>query len=142
MPGLRYVPYVIGKYHNVFNTFSSNVCNIPLSNYNFAIFVNGKFQNLFTHWSSDSFLDCIFLHYNYFFVIYYLGEYFQFLVTRSGYVETNRGPKKQAHLKFFHWNLNGSAAHNFAKVPLIKVLIKRFHFDIVYLKHFWALSVP
>ena len=86
---------------------------------------------MFTQRSSDIFLDYIFLRFNYFFVIYYLGEYFQFLVTRSGYVETNPGPKKQAHLKFFHWSLNGPAANNFAKVPLLEVLTKRFHFDIV-----------
>ena len=29
-------------------------------------------------------------------------------------------------MKFFHWNLNGLAAHNFAKVPLIEADINTF----------------
>ena len=29
-------------------------------------------------------------------------------------------------MKFFHWNLNGLAAHNFPKIPLIEADINKF----------------
>ena len=42
------------------------------------------------------------------------------LLIRSGDVELNPGPKKSSSLTFFHWNLNGIAAHDFAKISLIQ----------------------
>ena len=40
----------------------------------------------------------------------------QILLIQSDDVEFNPGPKKSSSLTFFHWNLNGIAAHDFAKI--------------------------
>ena len=47
-------------------------------------------------------------------------------------------PKKEVLLKFVHWNLNGLATHNFAKVPLIKGCIKKAHISETFLD----MSIP
>ena len=44
----------------------------------------------------------------------------QILLIRSGDVELNPGPMKSSSLTFFHWNLNGIAANDFAKISLIQ----------------------
>ena len=44
----------------------------------------------------------------------------QILLIQSGDVELNPGPKKSSSLTFFPWSLNGIAAHDFAKIPLIQ----------------------
>ena len=49
----------------------------------------------------------------------------------SGDTETNPGPEKSCAIKFCHCNLNGLAAHEFVKVPLIKAFITLHNFDIV-----------
>ena len=62
------------------------------------------------------------------------GEYLRILLLiKSCDVESNPGAKKQSCLKFFHWNLNGLAAHEFIKLPLIEAYIATRNFDIVYL---------
>ena len=43
------------------------------------------------------------------------------LLIRSGDVELNPGPNKSSLLTFFYWNLNGIAAHDFAKISLILI---------------------
>ena len=49
----------------------------------------------------------------------------------SGDIETNPGPKKSSAIKFCHWNLNGLAAHDFVKVPLIEAFTITHNLDIV-----------
>ena len=57
--------------------------------------------------------------------------------------ETNPCPKKQSCLKFFHWNLDGLAAHDFIKLPLIEAYIATNNFDIVCLSEtFLDSSIP
>ena len=53
------------------------------------------------------------------------------LLLISGDIETNPGPKKSSATKFCHWNLNGLAAHDFVKVPLIEAFITTHNFDII-----------
>ena len=48
------------------------------------------------------------------------------LLVNSGDIETNPGPRKFFPIKFCHWNLNGLAAHDFIKVPLIENFICSF----------------
>ena len=48
----------------------------------------------------------------------------------SGDIETITGPKKSSAIKFCFWNLNGLAAHDFVKVPLIEAFITTHNFDI------------
>ena len=43
-----------------------------------------------------------------------------FLLLKSGGIESNPGPRKRSALKFCHWNLNGVAAHEFTKLSLLE----------------------
>ena len=52
------------------------------------------------------------------------------LLLESGDIETNPGPRK-SFIKFCHWNLNGLAAYDFVKIPLIEAFIKTHNFDII-----------
>ena len=45
----------------------------------------------------------------------------------------NRDPKKSSLLTFFHWNLNGIAAHDFAKISLIQSHALFYDIDITFL---------
>ena len=45
----------------------------------------------------------------------------------------NPGPKKSSSLTFFHWNLNGIAAHDFAKISLIQSHALFYNIDIIFL---------
>ena len=56
---------------------------------------------------------------------------FKHLLLLSGDIEVNRGPKRSSNIKFCQWNLNGLAAHDFIKVPLIEAFITTSNFDIV-----------
>ena len=57
-------------------------------------------------------------------------------------VELNPGPKKSSSLSFFHWNLNGIAAHDFAKIPSIQSQALFYNIDIIFLsKMFLDLSI-
>ena len=48
----------------------------------------------------------------------------------SGDIETNPGPSI-SFIKFYHWNLNGLAAHDFVKMLLIEAFITTHNFDII-----------
>ena len=52
---------------------------------------------------------------------------------RSGDVELNPGPNKSSSLTFFHWNLNGIAAHDFSKISLIQSHALSYNIDIIFL---------
>ena len=44
---------------------------------------------------------------------------------------------------FCHWNLNGLAAHEFVKIPLIEAIITTHNFDIISLsKTFLDSTIP
>ena len=53
------------------------------------------------------------------------------LLVNSGDIETNPGPRKSSPIKFCRWNLNGLAAHDFIKVPLIEAFISTHNLDIL-----------
>ena len=57
--------------------------------------------------------------------------FIQLLIFCSGDVEVNPGPKIKRQLSFFHWNLNGLAAHSFIKVSLLQALAVTHNYDIV-----------
>ena len=121
--------------------------------YNKAHFLNRK--NLFTSQTSMykeqnevAFPSGIFifarilLFFFFYLKMRFQGEYLRILLLiRSGDIETNPGPKKQSCLKFFHWNLNGLAAHNFIKLPLIESYITINNFDIVSLSETYLDSI-
>ena len=57
------------------------------------------------------------------------------LITLSGDVELNPGPKRNAVQTFSicHWNLNSICAHNFAKLSLLRAYVSVHKFDIIFL---------
>ena len=55
------------------------------------------------------------------------------LLIRSGDVELNPGPMKSSSLSFFHWNLNETAAHDFAKTSLIQSHALFYNINIIFL---------
>ena len=57
----------------------------------------------------------------------------QILLIQPGDVELNPGPKKSSSLTFFPWNLNGIAAHDFAKISLIQCYALSCNTDIIFL---------
>ena len=63
-------------------------------------------------------------------IIFFINN-FKHLLLLSGDIEVNPGPKISSNIKYCHWNLNGLAAHDFIKVPLIEAFITTSNFDIV-----------
>ena len=55
----------------------------------------------------------------------------QLLIVCIGDIEINPGPKIKSQLSFFHWNLNGLAAHNFIKVSLLQALAATNDYNII-----------
>ena len=55
------------------------------------------------------------------------------LITRSGDVELNPGPKRNAAqtLSICHWNLNSTCAHNFVKLHLLRAYVSVHKFQII-----------
>ena len=55
------------------------------------------------------------------------------MITFSGDVELNPGPKRKAAqtLSMCHWNLNSICAHNFAKLSLLRAYVSVHKFDII-----------
>ena len=55
------------------------------------------------------------------------------MITLSGDVEINPGPKRKATqtLSICHWNLNSICAHNFAKLSLLRAYVSIHKFDII-----------
>ena len=53
------------------------------------------------------------------------------LLLLSGDIEANLALKHSSNIKFCYCNLSGLAAHDFIKVPLVEVFIKRNNLDIV-----------
>ena len=55
------------------------------------------------------------------------------LITLSGDVELNPGPKRNTvqTLSICHWNLNSICAHNFAKLTLLRAYVSVHKFDII-----------
>lgn len=64
-------------------------------------------------------------------IISYITIFNETLLLRSGDIELNPGPKKLSNLTFFHWNLNGIAAHDFVKMTLIHSYVALHHTDII-----------
>ena len=56
---------------------------------------------------------------NYMLTITFFINNFKYLILLSRDIGVNPGPKRSSNIKFFHWNLNKLAAHDFIKVPLI-----------------------
>ena len=64
-------------------------------------------------------------------ILFVFWYYFiwKILLVNSGDIETNPGPRKCSPIKFCQWNLNGLAAPDFIKVPLIEAFISTHNVD-------------
>ena len=58
--------------------------------------------------------------------------FYSILITLSGDVETNPGPKRNSTetFSFCHWNLISISSHNYVKISLLKAYITVHKFDI------------
>ena len=65
------------------------------------------------------------------FYLFYDTIFSKILLVNFGDIETNPGPRKSSPIKFCRWNLNGLAAHDFIKVPLIEAFISTHNLDIL-----------
>ena len=61
-------------------------------------------------------------------IMYFLNNFKYLLLLLSGDIEVNL---QYHNIKFCHWNLNGLAAHDFIKLPLMEAFIATSNFDIV-----------
>ena len=65
------------------------------------------------------------------------------LLKISGDIESNPGPCKSSTLKFYHWNLNGLAVHEFTKLSLLEGYINVNNIDIIcFSETFLDSSIP
>ena len=97
-----------------------------------VVFLNSSFIFIFKD-ASESIKETNLTWPDYMFTIRYLINNFKhLLLLLSGGIETKPGPKRSSNIKFCHWNLNGLAAHDFIKVPLVEAFITSNHFDLVY----------
>ena len=96
-----------------------------------VVFLNSSFFFIFKG-ASDSIKETILTWPVYMFAIrYFINNFKHLLLLLSGDIETNPGPKRSSNIKFCHWNLNGLAAHDFIKVPLVEAFITSNNFDLV-----------
>ena len=51
--------------------------------------------------------------------------------SRNCYSNCYLGPEKQHQISFYHWNLNGLAAHNFSKVSLLQAISVSKNYDLI-----------
>ena len=94
-------------------------------------FLNSSFIFIFKS-ASESITETILTWPVYMFAIrYFINNFKHLLLLLSGDIETNPGPKRSSNIKFCHWNLNGLAAHDFIKVPLVEAFITSNNFDLV-----------
>ena len=72
--------------------------------------------------------------------------FYSVLITLSGDVETNPGPKRNSTETFSicHWNLNSISSHNCVKISLLKAYVTVHKFNIIYLseKHLGSSTRP
>ena len=96
-----------------------------------VVFLNSSFIFIFKG-ASESITETILTWSDYMFAIrYFINNFKHLLLLLSGDIETNPGPKRSSNIKFCHWNLNGLAAHDFIKVPLVEAFITSNNFDLV-----------
>ena len=63
-------------------------------------------------------------------LVFYLEHVNSTILLCCGDIETNPGPTK-LDLYFCYWNLNGIAAHDFVKMPLIEAYVTFYNYDII-----------
>ena len=65
------------------------------------------------------------------------------LISLSGDIEKNLGPKPSSCDKFFicHWNLNSISAHNFIKISLLCTYVSTHNSDILCLSETYLIQV-
>ena len=64
-------------------------------------------------------------------IMYFINNFKHRLLLLSRDIKISSGPKRSSNIKFCHWNLNGLAAHDFIKVPLVEAFITSNIIDTV-----------
>ena len=64
-------------------------------------------------------------------LVMYFFNLHHLLLLQSGVIQISPDPTKSSRLNFYHWNLDGIAAHDFVKVPLLEAFIKANNADII-----------
>ena len=96
-----------------------------------AVFLNSSFTFIFKG-ASESITKKKLTLPDYMFTIrHFINNFKHLLLLLSGDIEINPGPKRSSNITFCHWNLNGLAAHDFIKVPLVEAFITSNNFDLV-----------
>ena len=99
--------------------------------FSLVFFLNSLFIFIFKS-ASEIIKETNLTWFDYMFTIRYLiNNFTHLLVLLPGDIETNPGPKRSSNIKFCHWNLNGLAAHDFIKVPLVEAFITSNNSDLV-----------
>ena len=98
----------------------------------FFVLIVFSFLVIFLNSSSESITKTNVTLPDYMFTIrYFINNFKHLLLLLSGDIEINPGPKRSSNIKFCHWNINGLAAHDFIKVPLVEAFITSNNFDLV-----------
>ena len=85
-----------------------------------VVFLNFLFIFIFKG-ASESITETILTWPVYMFAVrYFINNFKHLLLLLSGDIETNPCIKRPSNNKFFHWNLNGLAVHDFIKLPLVE----------------------
>ena len=108
--------------------------------FSLVFFLNSLFIFIFKS-ASEIIKETNLTWFDYMFTIRYLINIFKhLLLLLPGDIQTNPGPKRSSNIKFCHWNLNGLAAHDFIKVPLVEAFITSNNFDLVCLSETFLYS--
>ena len=119
------------KSHNKCPTTSTLfTTSLPLLLYCFFVYLVPIFQKAFFV-TVKSVKPCFAVSAYVLIYLFFDTIFSQILLVNYGDIETNPGPRKSSPIKFCHWNLNGLAAHDFIKVPLIEAFISTHSFDIL-----------
>ena len=114
---------------------------MPIVFYLLVVFLNSSFIFIFKGTSESITKAKLTLSDYMFTIMYFINNFKHFLLLLSGDIEINPDPKRSFNIKFCHWNLNGLAAHDFIKVPLVEALITSNNFDIVCLSESFLYSL-
>ena len=119
------------KSHNKCPTTSTSfTTSLPLVLYCFFVYLLPIFQKAFFV-TEKSVKPCFAVCAYVLFYLFFDTILSKILLVNSGDIESSPGLRKSSPIKFCHWNLNGVAAHDFIKVPLIEAFITTHNFDIL-----------
>ena len=104
----------VKSYNKCPTTSTLFTTSIPLLLYCFFVYLLPIFEKAFFV-TVKSVKPCFAVCAYVLFYLFFDTIFSKILLVNSGDIETNPGPRKSSPIKFYHWNLNGLAAHDFTK---------------------------